>query len=488
MRSAFLAVLSVAVSATIAQAQVTRHVPGQYATIQAAVDAAGPNDTILVAPGVYRSFTYRKKTIAVKSSHGPERTTVDARGRGSAVTIDGTGATLAGFTVTGGSGVPGAFIKPCPSPCNMSFPVPAFLVFRGAGILATASGVVIRDNIIRDNKMVAPPNQLVGYGAGIWAASGALIQGNRITNNFAGADSISVLCSWCGIGSLFSIGGGVYASGSAFVSDNVITANTASTGAGIAIQDGTFVNNIVASNIGPGVMTLPPQAPNTLEIINATIVRNQGTGVHLGWLMTGIGTRYAITNSIVRNNGVRELASASSVTFSNVKGGFTGVGNFDAPALMVDDLRGDYHLRYDSPCRDAGKTTASLPAMDFEGNARVLGGKVDVGADEFGDRVYVTGDSRPGGLIHVKIVGKPGQAAYWAYSLTSTLQDPPIPTTAGPLYLRLPIFVLSAGTIPAIGVKVVPIPLPAALPRGIAIPIQALVGSRLTNPWIQVIR
>ncbi len=58
----------------------------------------------------------------------------------------------------------------------------------------------------------------------------------------------------------------------------------------------------------------------------------------------------------------------------------------------------------------------------------------------------------------------------------------------GDLYLIPPIFVQPAGTIPAVGIVIVPVPLSAALPSGIVIPIQALVGSRLTNPHTQLIQ
>jgi parallel beta-helix repeat protein len=52
MPAAMYVMLSVLGAPGTANAEL-RHVPGDYATIQAAVDAAVPNDTVLVAPGVY---------------------------------------------------------------------------------------------------------------------------------------------------------------------------------------------------------------------------------------------------------------------------------------------------------------------------------------------------------------------------------------------------------------------------------------------------
>ncbi len=59
---------------------------------------------------------------------------------------------------------------------------------------------------------------------------------------------------------------------------------------------------------------------------------------------------------------------------SKVSGDFTNEGgNIHADPLFLDASSGDYHLLFGSPCIDAGESTApALPAMDFEGDGRVL--------------------------------------------------------------------------------------------------------------------
>ncbi len=82
------------------------HVPGDYRTIQEAIDAAMDGDEVEVHPGTYNeTINLIGKKITVRSSDGPEVTTIDAQGNGSVVTCDsgeGPDTILEGFTITGG--------------------------------------------------------------------------------------------------------------------------------------------------------------------------------------------------------------------------------------------------------------------------------------------------------------------------------------------------------------------------------------------------
>jgi predicted outer membrane repeat protein len=74
------------------------------------------------------------------------------------------------------------------------------------------------------------------------------------------------------------------------------------------------------------------------------------------------------------------------VTYCDVQGGYPGSTNKDVDPEFLDAARGDFHLSPDSPCIDAGNSSAAADIeTDFEGLLRIwpLGGTVDMGIDEF---------------------------------------------------------------------------------------------------------
>lgn len=94
----------------------------------------------------------------------------------------------------------------------------------------------------------------------------------------------------------------------------------------------------------------------------------------------------ALSNCVWRE--IPEPIDASiAVNWSNVQGGFPGPGNMDAEPGFVDRSNWDFHVLEGSPCIDAGDP-ALVPGMgyfDVDGDGRVLQGRTDVGADEYGD-------------------------------------------------------------------------------------------------------
>jgi hypothetical protein len=117
---------------------------------------------------------------------------------------------------------------------------------------------------------------------------------------------------------------------------------------------------------------------------NSTIVGNAQYGVS-GWKPDP-----QITSCIIRGNeeGSFDPAGDYIVNYSCIEGGWDGTGNIDADPLFIDEPEEayDYHLSESSPCKDSGDenyTPSDPDETDIDGEARVTGGRVDMGADEY---------------------------------------------------------------------------------------------------------
>lgn len=155
--------------ATIGRTQATWHVPVDHPTISAAIAAAQDGDTILVAPGTYlEMLNFAGKRIAVRSTSGPQFTTVNAGGAGSVVRFESgesRDTLLEGFTITGG-----------------------VIHDKGGGIRVLGSSPTIRDCIVFDNRAV------YNDGGGIYVSGGGpLIQNCIVRNNIVTFDASGIL-------------------------------------------------------------------------------------------------------------------------------------------------------------------------------------------------------------------------------------------------------------------------------------------------------
>jgi hypothetical protein len=78
----------------------------------------------------------------------------------------------------------------------------------------------------------------------------------------------------------------------------------------------------------------------------------------------------------------------SNIIYNNTSGNLSGVSggtfNYFFDPHFINANAGDYHLKSDSNCINDGNTYfSSSTELDIDGEARVIGGRVDVGADEF---------------------------------------------------------------------------------------------------------
>jgi predicted outer membrane repeat protein len=531
--SAFLFIPVLAFSATI-------HVPGDYPTIQEAIDASVHGDTVLVAAGTYvENIDFLGKAITVTSSHGPEHTIIDGSNTpdpeaGSVVTFmngEESSSALDGFTLTRGTGtkyttpVGQKFIAGGGIFCQEASPSIANIIFtlnaaeEGGGMMTFNSSPLIKDCIFHKNRTsdfsggafmnyygnptlvdcLFSENKSRSYGGAFQGIAGTstLIRCFFVDNRadgYGGAvynpfnDLTLINCVFLGNDAGWGYGGGANIAHSA---TNIIGC--------------VFIENTT----GKGGGGLHFTGEDTLSMTNCTFYENTAGDVG-GAVLIGNEVTANISNSILWYNHAPEGSQLYisgwtwvEIRYSDVYGGLPGVvvkspaslewkaGMIDADPRFADPAKNDIHLTYPSPCRDTGDNTAVMEPYDFEGDPRIAwGGTVDMGADEFYTHLYVTGDETPGGSIQGKLVGLPGTSPT-GFFLGSGVLEPPLPTAWGNFHLQAPWFLIPLVPIPGDGVLVLPATIPTTPPAPYDLPMQALIGLQsdsLTNVEVLEVR
>jgi hypothetical protein len=329
-----LIIALITASAPAATIYVDANGTGDYPTVQAAINDANDGDTIILQPGTYtgdgnRDIDFLGKAITVRSTDPNDRsvveaTVIDCNGtdqdnhRGFYfINDEGQDSVLEGLTITngytelwgGGGAIYIARASPTISKCIVTnnhadlFDLPGFCYGGGIKIVGTGSNPLVTHCIISNNS-VGP----LGHGGGISCdyESKAIIQNCLITNNTALGDGF---------------GGGIYCD-----FDNVTTTNctiaynsATESGGGIFIVTydesftGTVANNIIWNN-----------SPNQIDIL---------------------------------------FSFELNLTYSDIQGGWPGIGNIDVDPYFADTSGGDYHLK-----SQAGRWNSNIETWVFDSN------------------------------------------------------------------------------------------------------------------------
>ncbi|MEN9675190.1 MAG: hypothetical protein RIS76_1086 [Verrucomicrobiota bacterium] len=315
------------------------HVPVGAPTIQAGINAAKRGDVVIVADGTYtgpgnRDLDFQRKAITVRSASGdPTLCIIDCEraGRGfhfhSGETVR---SVVQGFTIRHG-------ISPF---SHSSDP-------HGGGIFIEASSPTVTHCRFIEN------------------ANGGVVS---LFNSYPTVSHCSFIKNFTD-----AYGGGMESNfGSHPVVDNCV-----------------FVNNS-AGYSGGGI------SGHFSSLINCSFSGNRATA---GGAIHSNGGLTKVVNCILWGNSATEKApelysetsGTARVSYSDVQGGYPGDGNIDADPVFVNAMAGD--LRLNSPtCVDLGDNSA-IPATgttDLEGNARIVGLIVDMGAYEGAQDAIVT--------------------------------------------------------------------------------------------------
>jgi hypothetical protein len=408
----------------------TIDVPGNFPTIQGAINAAANGDTVVVEPGTYfENIDFKGKLITVRSAQGSGVTTIDGGGLAPVVNFSNaetTAAVLQGFTLQHGNGTAsftyaggGIHIYNASPTVQNNVVTANQACASGNGIDVSFSSAVIRDNTITGNSIAGCSGNW-GGGIHVGGAASAQIIHNTITNNSS------------------DFGGGLalFAAGTPTVMDNVVSGNRATTWGGGIVgvnqSDATLVQNLITGNTaaqeGGGIYWTVPSGTRGPVFVNNTASGNSGpdASVTLG----GFDGQVQLFNNIFaasttqptvlcdttysssppafdHNDLFNSVGSAAGGSCAN----FLASGsNISADPTFVG--ASDYHLATGSPAIDAGNNAApALPATDLEGKPRVSGPAVDLGVYEFQRQppLAVTANALPGSTEGASFSGVVGQ-------------------------------------------------------------------------------
>ncbi len=305
-------------------------VPGRYATIQAALDAAWSGERIDVASGTYHERLTLRGRAVVLNGYGALSTVVDGDGAGCVLTInagEGRGAVVQNLTLRHGlSGNGGGALVDGSSPTIAHCSIESNqATANGGGVAVYFGRPLLHDDSVQDN-------DASGAGGGVYCAGAGtrpVFEGGVLRNNAAVGD-----------------GGGLYAIWTIVTaSDLLVHGNSAARGGGAALYgstlDGTRLT--IAHNSGATAAGGILCDDMGHAVLANTIIALSGAGAAVACLGTGNATLACC-----------DVAGNAGGDWTGCLAGQLGVnGNISADPLFCDAAGGLYGLHSNSPCAAA---------------------------------------------------------------------------------------------------------------------------------------
>lgn len=384
------------------------HVPGDQPTLKAAITAAVSGDEIIVADGTYsgpdnRGLNFAGKNLHLHSANGPGACIIDCELADRAFTFQSgetEAAIVEGLTIRNGkplAGNGGAILVN--GIASATRPTVRDCVFQsnsapngGAMAIAGMSDPDVVDcTFLTSTAIVGGGNGFGGAVSLSGASAAATITGCMFDSNTSGggsgihAQSASkptvdrctfVKNTSSGAGGGMTTGGGAISS----ISNCAFHGNTAGGGGGGGIicsgsaSNSTIVNCVFSGNealnfgLGGGVYV----TNGTVKLLNCTMAGNIVGAVNLGGALAKLnGATCTVQNCILWANTGQQIQSPGDpvivVQYSQVQGGFAGIGNSPADPLLVDldgadnvvgTVDDDLRVVGFSPAIDSGSNTA----------------------------------------------------------------------------------------------------------------------------------
>jgi hypothetical protein len=353
--------------------------------IQWVVNAAAAGDTVWVSNGTYylTSRVSVAKSITVKGVTNNGIVTLDGQNITNCFYLSSAGATVDCFNIINGNAVYGGGVK-------LTYGTMQYCVISN-NTAVQGGGVYLEYGTMQ--YCTISSNTATANGGGVYAVRAAgTLQYCTICNNLGGS----------------SRGGGIYNCSGALVKNCIIVSNSAlgGFGGGIYCEWGTNMNCLVAYNTagyGGGIAQQDYAAAGTWAYyFNCTIASNTATSGGGGYYKNNEGGRLAqLNNTVIYFN--QGPGSNYSISFDSFGGttifhncctapAFTGTStnyatnNIFVNPLFVNKDTGDFHLRMDAPCINAGTNEPWMNgAVDLDGHHRIdiFSGMVDMGCYEY---------------------------------------------------------------------------------------------------------
>ncbi|TET89695.1 MAG: hypothetical protein E3J35_08925 [Methanomassiliicoccales archaeon] len=379
--------------------------PGNYTTIQAALNTAGLGDTVYVYSGIYRENVFITNVVSLVGE-SKDSTIIDAQNVQRAITISSDSVKVSGFTVTnGGPGISLMSVNNCEIYSNV-------ISNNGGGITISDSvGNIIRDNIISSNSQngielsksgsAFIANNVVSsngrYGIYVSSSVGNTIMNNHVSSNEYGvflykssSNDIIGNTAWSNDYTRDPYGAGIWLKSS---SSNQIEGNNASSNYRDGIRLEGSASNVITGNVmSSNYYGIYLESSSDNVISDNRVSLNGNDGIYFD----SSSSNTISLNSISSNDdGIRLSSSGNNTIFRNSVSSNSYYGLSlslsDSNRIYHNNIVGNKKQAYDDGANqwDDGYPSGGNYWSDYVGIDQFSGLNQDLpGSDGIGDSLY----------------------------------------------------------------------------------------------------